>query len=393
MVIIAGGGIGGLTTAIALSKAGIDFAVYERAPELREAGAGIALAANALNALDLLGIGDAIRCGAIAGVQGGIKDPKGKALMAMPADEFTKRIGAVAVIHRAELLTTLLQRVDPGRLHLGRECTGFEQDAESVTARFRNGETVRGTALIGSDGLRSVIRTQLFGNRQPRYSGYTAWRAVVEFDHGLNPEMTETWGRGRRFGIVPMSRGCAYWFATNNEAEGQRDPEGRTREVLLQHFRGWHEPIEALIAAAPEGSILRNDIYDTDPLKQWGSGRIVLLGDAAHPMTPNLGQGGCQAIEDAVVLAACLKKNSDVAAALREYQSRRMPRTREIVLRSRSFGAIAQLENPVLRGIRNVLLRTAPKGLAAKQMKSLVGFEILTTAEKLLFDPIRHNRN
>jgi 2-polyprenyl-6-methoxyphenol hydroxylase-like FAD-dependent oxidoreductase len=231
--------------------------------------------------------------------------------MAMPVDELTRQAGAVAVVHRAELLAELARHVDPESLHLDCECVAFTQDHAGVTARFRSGEEARGDALIGADGLRSVIRTELFGDRATHYAGYTAWRSAVKFECA-DQLMTETWGLGRRFGIVPMSRGRVYWFATLNAVEGERDPDGKSRDRLALLFRGWHEPIEALIAGSQDDSILRNDVYDMEPLPRWSNRRVTLMGDAAHPMTPNLGQGACQAIEDAVVLASCLKTNATV---------------------------------------------------------------------------------
>lgn len=234
-IIVIGGGIGGLTAAIALNKAGIDAHVYERSPELREVGAGIAIAANALRALDVLGLGNAIRSEGIAGIQGGLRNRNGEVLVAIPPDEIA---GAVVVMHRAELLAALAQQIDPERLHLNRECIRLEQDSDGVTARFRNGETAHADALIGADGLRSAVRTQLFGEQTVQYAGYTAWRTVVAFDHTQDLAIGESWGRGRRFGIVPMSRGRVYWFAVVNAAEGQRDPVGQTRDVLARLFRG-----------------------------------------------------------------------------------------------------------------------------------------------------------
>ncbi len=253
-IIVVGGGIGGLTAAIALRRAGIDVDVYERAPELREVGAGIALAANALRAFDLLGLGSAIRAEGIAATQGGLRNHRGEVLMAIPPDELG---GTVVVMHRAELLAALAQQIDPDRLHLDRECVRFEQDHDGVTANFQNGETARADVLIGADGLKSVIRKQLFGDQRALYAGYTAWRTVVPFDHAKDLVMGESWGRGCRFGIIPMSRDRVYWFAADNAKEGERDPEGQTRDVLARRFRGWHEPIEALVAAATEGSILQ----------------------------------------------------------------------------------------------------------------------------------------
>src|SRR5262249_30626332 len=157
--------------------------------------------------------------------------------------------------HRAELLALLSRHVDSGRVHLGHRCVEVCQDANGVSAKFDTGKTVRGDALIAADGLRSVVRTQLFGNPAPQYAGYTAWRTVVNV---ANPEpmVSETWGRGCRFGIVPMARGRVYWFATRNAPEGQRDPSMGMKATLAQLFRGWHRPIEALIAASTEESIL-----------------------------------------------------------------------------------------------------------------------------------------
>jgi 2-polyprenyl-6-methoxyphenol hydroxylase-like FAD-dependent oxidoreductase len=386
-VIIIGGGIGGLTAAIALRRVGIDAHVYERTPELREVGAGIGIMANALHALDALGLGDALRSQGLAAVQGGLRDPAGKVLFAMPMDDLTRQAGAIAVVHRAELLAELARHVDPENLHLDCECVSFTQDPDGVTARFRNGGTARGGALIGADGLRSVIRTELFGDQAIHYAGYTAWRSVAEFEAPAKLMMTETWGRGRRFGIVPMSRGRVYWFATLNAIEGQRDPDGKSRDALAMLFRGWHKPIEALIAASKPDSILRNDVYDMESLPRWSDRRVTLMGDAAHPMTPNLGQGACQAIEDAVVLAACLKTNATVEGALLQYEGRRMARTKQIVLNSRRMGAVAQAENALVRRVRNAAMRATPRSIAARQTRALLDFNPLTESERRLFSP------
>jgi 2-polyprenyl-6-methoxyphenol hydroxylase-like FAD-dependent oxidoreductase len=157
----------------------------------------------------------------------------------------------------------------------------------------------------------------------------------------------------------------------------------------MQLFRGWHEPIEALLTATREESILRNDIYDVVPLKSFVRGRVALLGDAAHAMTPNLGQGACQAIEDAVVLAACLKESGDVAAGLAGYERRRVPRTTEVLLQSRGFGTVAQIENGALCLLRNAAMRMTPPGVASKRIKALLDVGILTPEERAMFDPGR----
>jgi 2-polyprenyl-6-methoxyphenol hydroxylase-like FAD-dependent oxidoreductase len=380
-VVIIGGGIGGLTTAIALNKVGIDVQIYERAPELGEVGAGIALASNAIRALDVLGLANDLQASSVGARDGAIRNAKGNILASIPAQQ----LGSVAIVHRAELLSLLARRIDPERIHLGRTFVHLEQNSDGIKAHFDTGEIVPGDALIGADGLRSAIRAQLFPKSVVRYAGYTGWRAVVNFPEPL-PPASETWGRGRRFGLVPMGGGRVYWFATNNAPEGQRDPAGRIQESLAQRFRGWPEPVEELIAAAREDSILRNDIYDLVLLPRLVQGRVALLGDAAHATTPNLGQGACQAIEDAVVIAASLKTAPRLEPGLLEYERRRIPRVSQISRRSRNMGVVAQLENPAACWLRDSMMRLAPNGAGLRQMKSLLEVEILTPAERAIFE-------
>ena len=384
-IVIAGGGIGGLTTAIALARVGIEVDLYEQASAFREVGAGIGIAANALRALELLGLGGDLDAQSIPALQGGLRDASGRVLLAMPLDEISRRIGAIAVLHRADLLNLLVSHVNPASLHLGRRCIGFTEHTEGVTAEFADGSALRADGLIAADGLKSAVREQLFGKSTMRYAGYTAWRAVVDFPGSGDLQLGETWGRGRRFGIVPMSAGRVYWFATRNAPEGEKDPPGRAKEALSEQFAGWHPPIAALLAATGEDSILRNDIYDIDPLPSCARGRVALLGDAAHAMTPNLGQGACQAMEDAVVLAACLKKAGQVAPAFAEYAHRRAKRTRQILLGSRRFGVIAQMENRTLCRIRDFAIHMTPGAVASRQTRALLGAKILTSQECELF--------
>jgi 2-polyprenyl-6-methoxyphenol hydroxylase-like FAD-dependent oxidoreductase len=173
---------------------------------------------------------------------------------------------------------------------------------------------------------------------------------------------------------MPMRDGQVYWFATANVPAGESSPDGEKAE-LLRRFRGWHDPIEALVAATPDAAILRNDMYDRRPLRQWGRGRVTLLGDAAHPMTPNLGQGGCQAMEDAVVLASAIGAASGggaIEAALRAYEQKRIARTSMLVTMSRRVGAVGQLENAALVAMRNAVVRTVGGRMQARQIAGLI---------------------
>jgi 2-polyprenyl-6-methoxyphenol hydroxylase-like FAD-dependent oxidoreductase len=201
----------------------------------------------------------------------------------------------------------------------------------------------------------------------------------------------ESWGRGQRFGIVPMGDGRVYWYATKDAPEGQRDADGRAKQNLVALFSGWHEPIPALLAATEEAAILRNDIYDRDPLRRWSEGRVTLLGDAAHPMTPNLGQGACQAIEDSVVLAACLKKAGKVEAGLHEYQERRIPRTNGMVEESRKVGEVAQWRNPLLCWVRDALVAATSRRTMLQHVTSMIAFDGLTAEERKLLAGVEMN--
>jgi 2-polyprenyl-6-methoxyphenol hydroxylase-like FAD-dependent oxidoreductase len=370
-VLIIGAGIGGLTTAIALIRAGIAVEVFERTATLGEIGAGISLWANALAALDTIGLAKAVRTFSAPGADAALRTWRGRVLVGSSDTMLARRLGdLVIVMHRADLQQVLLDALGRERVTLGCQCVSVAQGDRGVTATFADGRTACGDALVGADGIHSVVRAALHGHRPPDYVGYTAWRSVVTFDHArLQPG--ETWGFGSRFGQIPMNQGRVYWFATVNAPEGARGPQGEKAE-LRRIFRGWHDPIEALIEATDERTILRNDIYDRPVLSRWGDGRVTLLGDAAHPMTPNLGQGACQAIEDAVALAGSLSRATNVPAALHAYEVSRIPRANHIVKVSRRVGAVAQLQHPWMIAARDLLVRRAGGRMQAKQLEKIV---------------------
>lgn len=375
--IVVGAGIGGLTAALALQKAGFAVEVYEQAPELKEAGAGISLWANAIRALEQLGFGNALRERSVAYARTAILRSDGRTIVEISLDELVQRLRladtpVVVVLHRADLLDILTKPLG-NTIRLGHRCAGFEIRGERVAARFADGTEAEGDLLIGADGIHSSVRAQLHPGDALRYSGYTAWRAVVKFD-SAGWGVTESWGAGKRFGVVPMSGGSVYWFATQNTPEGGRAAAGGAKQELSELFRGWHEPIPRLISAIEESAILRNDIVDRDPLRTWGSGPVTLLGDAAHPMTPNLGQGGCQAIEDALALARSVSNARNVPEALRNYEFERIRRTTPIVLGSRRSGRLAQWDNPLACRLRDALLAKMPHGVLVRQLEPVAGY-------------------
>jgi 2-polyprenyl-6-methoxyphenol hydroxylase-like FAD-dependent oxidoreductase len=371
--IVVGGGIGGLAAGIALEQRGIRVRVFERAEAPGEIGAGLSLWRNALMALARLGQSTALGAIGLPQAGGGLRSWRGDVLTAVPGDVSDP---LVTVVHRAELHTLLLDALGRERVRLGAACVGFEQDGDGVTSRFADGSQARGDVLVGADGLHSVVRAQLFGAGRPRYAGYTAWRGVASFEHRRLPAGAgaETWGCGARFGLAPMSHDRVYWYATRNAPENEPDVGDRKVE-LLRLFRGWHAPIEAVIAATEARAILRNDICDRPPLRRWSRGRVTLLGDAAHPMTPNLGQGACQAIEDALVLARCLAEADAVPSALTTYEGRRLERTSRIVRQSWRIGRVAQWQHPVACRLRDALVRRLPASTQLDRLRWIIDHE------------------
>ena len=372
--IVVGGGIGGLTAAIALRQRGVPVEIYERAPVLAEVGAGVSLWPNALKALHHLGMRERLEAMSFVSEEGAVRSSGGEIYTRTSASEFVARFGLpTTVFHRAELLDALVDAAQGILVHLGHECRSFVQDAEGVTVHFGNGAQARGDLLVGADGLRSVVRAQLGVPGGLRYAGYTAWRGIVPFETaGLIAG--ETFGCGQRFGLVPINRNRVYWYATDNCPEGQRETAAATKAKLAAMFGRWHEPIPAILQATDPAAILHNDIYDRDPVDRWGTDRVTLLGDAAHPMTPNLGQGACQAIEDALVLARCVAQHP-AAASLRHYESERMPRTRSVVSASRRIGQFGQIASPTLCALRNQLLRLVPLSMTYRSLDSVAGYE------------------
>lgn len=361
--LIVGGGIGGLATAIAFSRRGWDIEVLERATRIAEVGAGLSLWPNALRALDALGLGAEIRKQAREDGSAGIRDSKGRWLSRADADAIRDRYGSPVMMHRADLLDTLRAAVPESTVRTGVSASEVRPDGTVV----HSAGTSTGDVIVGADGIRSVVRRAVCGPVEPRYSGYTAWRVVVT---PTNPiaDMGESWGRGERFGFGALPDGRVYCFATANMAAGT--PGGGLSE-LRTRFGSWHAPIPALLAAAEESAVLKHDLYDLPPLKTYVTERIALIGDAAHAMTPNLGQGACQALEDAVVLARVAAEDGDLA----RYDAQRRPRTQMIVKRSRMIGAVGQLSSPVAVLARNALLRLTPPSAQFKSLAPVLDWE------------------
>ncbi len=379
-VIIVGAGVGGLAAAIALDQMGMEPVVFEASSRLEDVGAGLTLWPNAVKAVRRLGVEATVEAVSMPIRRLDLRTQQGHVLARQELAVVERRFVAPLLgVHRAALHAALLHRLGADRVRLGARLVGFEQDSAGVYARFEDGREAEGDVLVGADGIHSTVRTQLLRADPPRYSGYTAWRGVASLRHDELPPGTalEAWGRGARFGVVPIGQRKVYWFAATNAPERQADPEGEWQAAVLSRFKGWWEPVPALIPATPKGEILRNDVYDLRPLPFWNQGRITLLGDAAHATTPNLGQGAGMALEDAVVLAFSLRDaRGDVARGLRQYEQQRLGRTRRVTVLSRRIGRLGQLESPVLSGWRNTAVRLTPTSLQLRQLDWLLGHEV-----------------
>ena len=372
-VVIAGAGIGGLTLAVALKRRGVRVTIFEREAEIRPAGAGLALGPNAVAALTQLGLGEAtLEAGAVIN-RSAIRDAAGRPLGAeIDVARLAKDLGAHFVaLHRARLHQVLLNAVGPEAVRHGVAVLRYGPSADSVAVFGSDGTRMDTSLLVGADGLRSIVRAQLAGDGEPAYAGYTSWRGVTPPGAVPAPSrMSESWGHGERFGIVDIGFGQIYWFAVATAPPGGSD--GEVRRELLSRFGGWHEPVRAIIESTPAAQILRTDICDRKPVQCWHDGRVVLMGDAAHPMTPNLGQGAGQAIEDAVVLDRCLANADDLDLALRQYELLRISRANRMVRSSRALGAFAQLQHPVAVWLRNTAMRLTPTSVALAQARRVM---------------------
>lgn len=392
-IAIVGGGIGGLTAALALRQFGFEPQVFEQAPELLEVGAAIIMWPNAMRVLHRLGLAEMVRHdgGTLENACWLRRDGRLLNQFALPKTDLP-----AIVLHRAHLQQALLGALPPDSIHLGHVFEACEQQSDVVAAKFADGSSLEFDLLIGADGLHSHVRAKLLNDGPPVDRGYIAWRGVVSFTPAsLTPASAiEIYGNGQRFGIGPLGSGKVGWWASVNQnspniadARGP-DPAGNLtpREQLLQLFDGWCEPVLELIRATPLTSLIRNPVFDRQPVRKWGEGSITLLGDAAHPVTPNLGQGGCLAIEDAAILTRCLNKYaslngaqpesaSSIAVALRKFEVLRFARTATVARCSRMYGFVGQWENPWSVRLRRLALSTVPAALTQRLLRWLFDYD------------------
>jgi FAD-dependent urate hydroxylase len=348
-VIIIGAGMGGLTAGIALQQAGYTVEIYERFAALRPSGAALSLWSNGIKVLNRLGLGPAVA--AIGGpmAQMAYYNSTGEKLTRFSLAPLVAQVGQRPYpVARTDLQAMLLHAV--GQVHLNAHCIAIEQDDHSATALFADGRRATGDLVIGSDGARSVLRSWVAGREVPRrYRGYVNWNGLIPASPDLGaPDCWVTYvGDHKRAALMPVAGDRFYFFLDVPMPAGSDSAPERYQDDLAAAFRGWAAPVQTLIERIDPTITNRVEIYDIDPLEQWVRGRVALLGDAAHSTAPDLGQGGCLALEDAWVLANCLKSHTiSVTDSLQRYQAARQARTASIIHRARQRSDITHGKDP-----------------------------------------------
>ncbi|WP_290053284.1 FAD-dependent monooxygenase [Amycolatopsis solani] len=358
--VVVGGGIGGLGAAAGLHRVGWQVTVLEQAPDFGDVGAGISLWPNALRCLDELGVdlGDPLA----AQRDGGFRDRRGHRITRWDSAAFERLHGRpLGAIHRRDLITALKNAVPADSLRTGAKVTEVREDG---LVRFDGGE-INADLVIAADGIRSGVRRTLFPRHpEPVYAGSAAFRGIARRP---GTELSTSFDRGVEVGVLPLTGDDVYWWISYLTEPG-RNP-GRP------DFGAWHDPIPALLDATPPEALLHHDLYHLGtPLPAYTRGRIALLGDAAHAMPPFLGQGGCQALEDAVVLANAMS-TKDVAKGLRAYDDERRPRSQKVARESVRMGKLGpQLTNPVATTLRTAALKMLPAKATVRMGAGITGW-------------------
>lgn len=384
-IAISGAGVGGLTLAVGLQRRGFEVVVLERQTEIREGGAGISLWPNALAALDALDLGDTVRRLGHGISAGGLRKLDGQLGARFSAKSFAGSLGeGLVCVDRGDLVRSLAGLLNPGTVRTGHAVREYQRQDDAVLVRVDGRGDVEAGALVGADGIKSPVASQLDGRLQFAYSGYTSWRGISEMEFEPDRDQVRVClAGGHEFGWMPVGARRLYWFATAWLRAGYDPPDG-DRACLAEMFAGWPAPIPDLLDHTPAGRLIRNDIVDRVRLRRWCDGPVTLIGDAAHPMRPHLGQGGCQAIEDAAALVACCSDGPvNCAEAFARYERARRKRTERIVRRSRRSGFTRPpgLVTTILDRIANSA-PAIPIGGALRAIRPIAGYQAGSVAAR-----------
>lgn len=378
-VVIVGGGIGGLFAANALIAHGLEVSVYEQAPALGEVGAGVYITPNAVRQLERVGLAAAVQTrGARVGDKSRYFRHDGTPIAPVQVAD-ASGWQACFGMHRADIVDFLAGALPRGVVHCGHRAIGFEEARDTARVHFANGASAQGDVVVGADGIHSALRPHVFAASTPVFHGTVAYRGLVTRQRLPDWPMDrwQMWaGPAKHFLVFPVRRGEMVnyvGFVPADEEMQESWSAAGDPDALRREFEGWDPRIGTVLGQVDE--TFRWALYDREPLPTWSKGRLTLLGDAAHPMTPNLGQGGCMAVEDAAVLARCLAKYGEAEAALRAYESRRRPRADAVARYSRLYGAFGQWESSAAARVRARLLSSVPEALGRKLLRMVFDYD------------------
>lgn len=370
-IAIIGGGIGGLTTALALKQSGKEVVIYESAAEIKPVGAGIVMAGNAMQVFDKLGVRKKIENAGCRISNIKITDAQLNTISDVKADRFEKKYGVYNVaIHRADLQKILANEIGFENIQLSKRLLKIEKD-NGFKLTFEDGTIENTDIVIGADGIKSTVRNQLFGAGTIRDTKQRCWRGVCELDwtSKYNHEAFEAWGKGKRFGFVKISDKKVYWYAVVNEKLMKNNSN------ITELFAAFHSEFLQIISETPKENIIFNNITDLQPITKWHNEKVCLIGDAAHATTPNMGQGACQAVEDAYVIGRLFAQGKSVEEVFAQYEKLRMKKAHFIVNASWKVGKVAHFENSIAIWFRNTLFKVLPKSVNEKQLDSVLNIE------------------
>ncbi|GEP95889.1 FAD-dependent monooxygenase [Chitinophaga cymbidii] len=380
-VIIIGAGIGGLTTAIALQQRGIAYEIYDAAPGNRPVGAGIMLGANAMRVYERLEIAEEIKSVSVLAEYIYIRNCQGTVLQTISNAEVEERYGTGTYgLHRAALQQVLLGHCRQP-VHYNKRCASVSENGPCITVHFSDGSKAEGSLVIGADGIRSAVREQCVEKARYRYSGQTCWRAIIPVDLPAAEASVaaETWsvkGGGLRAMFTQVGPQQVYFWMTKAMPAGTVMPPEAALPFIREQLSGYEGYMQAMLHHLRPEYLIQSDLSDIAPLRSWHKGRAVLLGDAAHATTPNVGQGAGLAIEDAWVLVQCLAASGHHEQAFEAYQQRRMARAGKIVRLSRQIGWLTNWKGRLLTGLRDSLMKRMPKRMTDKQLAFFYGVDL-----------------
>ncbi|WP_415327369.1 FAD-dependent monooxygenase [Chryseobacterium sp. MMS23-Vi53] len=367
---IIGAGIGGLTLGNILKQNNLDFTIYESAPEIKPVGSGIMMAINAMQVFDKLGLKEKIEKAGnkIHGIS--ITDENLKLISKTNVLELEKKYNSCNVaIHRADLQRILAENIGFENIKLNHSLKEI-QKKENYLLSFENGTKIESKIIFGADGIHSKIRNQIFKTGKIRNTQQMCWRGLVEFDlpEKFHQKAIETWGKGKRFGFVRMTERKIYWYAVINQEIYNRN------NSLIENFQGFHPLINEIIESTLQEDIILNDIIDLSPVPRWHTENLCLIGDSAHATTPNLGQGACQAIEDAYIIGKLLEKNKDFNIIFEQFQQIRRKKIDHVVDTSWKLGKFSQWEKGTR--LRNLIMRLVPENVNQKMVERVIQLEM-----------------